>query len=241
MLRLLGAFLCVGACVALIPKPNTPPINIATTNPAVQGVSSPVNEFYRETAINSRTFGASVESAPALVLNADFTPLSFMPLSLFSWQDSLRAIFAGRAVAVSHYPSLVVRSVQETFEVPSVIALKHYHKTPTDRVPALSRRNVYLRYSFRCQYCLATPGIEKLSLDHVIPRAKGGRLTWTNTVTACCDCNFRKGTHLVEDLPKLGMRLRASPREPSRAELQAKSKICRNRKPVYPEEWSAYL
>jgi len=241
MLRLLSCFLYAGVCAALIPTPNTPPINTVATTPAFQGVSSAANEFFRETAVNTRAFGASVESAPALVLNADYTPLSFMPLSLFSWQDSLRAIFSGRAVAVSHYPSLVVRSVQETFEVPSVIALVQYHKTPTNCVPALSRRNVYLRDNFKCQYCLESPGIDKLSLDHVVPRAKGGRLTWTNTVTACCACNFRKGTHMVEDLPKLGMRLRAKPREPSRLELQAKSKICRNRKSSYPEEWSAYL
>ena len=195
-------------------------------------------EHSREYQKNSR-LGASVESAPALVLNADFQPLSFMPLSLWSWQDSLRAVFAGRAVVVSSYPALSVRSVSNSYNVPSVIALTAYHKTPADRTPALSRRNVYLRDQFKCQFCLEKFPVDQLSLDHVIPRSKGGKLTWTNTVTACCACNFKKGTTLPEDLPKLGMRLRSLPREPSRMELQAKSRLYK--KGAIYEHWKDYL
>ena len=127
-------------------------------------------------------------------------------------------------MVVSSYPALSVRSVQQSFSVPSVIALTQYHKMPSDKVPALSRRNVYIRDGFKCQYCLERFPVDQLSLDHVVPRSKGGKLTWTNTVSACCSCNFKKGTTLPDDLPKLGMRLRTPPREPTRHELQSKSK-----------------
>ena len=78
----------------------------------------------------------------------------------------------------------------------------------------------------KMQYCLQN--FEKnhkgLSLDHLVPRSKGGKLTWLNTVTACNGCNFKKGNTLPEDLPKLGMKLRNLPRIPSCAELQYKAK-----------------
>jgi len=185
--------------------------------------------------------GTNVDNAPALVLNADFTPLSFMPLSLWSWQDSLRAVFSGRAVAVNTYPSLMVKSVSCTFTVPSVIALTQFHKVPNDKGPALSRRNVYLRDGFKCQYCLERFAVDQLSLDHLVPRSKGGKLTWTNTVTACCSCNFKKGSSDPADLPKLGMRLRNAPREPSRQELNAKARLYKKQQSqIYPH-WADFL
>ena len=110
---------------------------------------------------------------------------------------------------------------------------------PSDREPALSRRNVYLRDGFRCQYCLEKFTVDKLSLDHVVPRSRGGKLVWTNTVSACCACNFKKGTTLPEDLPRLGMRLRAPPRAPTYHELQAKSKNVR-KSAIHPH-WNDYI
>lgn len=183
--------------------------------------------------------GSTVENSPALVLNADYSPLSFMPLSLWGWQDTLRAVFSGRAVIISTYSNLYVRSVSEVFPIPSVIALKQYHKMPNDKAPQLSRRNVYLRDGFRCQYCMEKFAVDKLSLDHVVPRSKGGKLTWLNTVTSCCACNFKKATTMPEDLPSIGMRLRSSPREPSYHELQSKSKQFKKVQ-IHPD-WSDYI
>ena len=166
--------------------------------------------------------GKSLESAPCLVLNADYTPLSFMPLSLWDWKDSLRAVFSDKAIVVSTY-NLEIRSVSMKVRVPSVIALRRYHALP-DNTPAMSRRNIYIRDNFKCQYCMKQFSAKDLTLDHVVPRSKGGRLTWTNTVAACSPCNYRKGQTTIEDLPRLNMRLKNMPRAPSYFELQHKAK-----------------
>ena len=182
--------------------------------------------------------GRHVEASPALVLNADYTPLSHLPLSLWNWQDTLRAVFAGKAVVVDEYTYLWVRSVSCSFRLPSVIALKQYQKT-VNKIPVMSRRNVYIRDGFRCQYCGDPFPINALSLDHVVPRSKGGKLTWTNTVSACLSCNYRKGQTQPEDLGKIGMKLRSLPRAPSSSELQFKAKAFK--KSLLHPSWMVYI
>ena len=85
--------------------------------------------------------GNHVDASPALVLNADYTPLNHLPLSLWNWQDTLRAVFGGKAIVVSEYADLYVRSVSCTFRLPSVIALTNYQRV-VNKVPVMSRRNV---------------------------------------------------------------------------------------------------
>lgn len=194
-------------------------------------------DFTLEPHIDIESFGSSLESSPALVLNADYTPLSFLPLSLWSWQDSLRAILSGKAVMVESY-GVYIRSVSLQMEMPSVIALKQYHYPPS-RPPAISRRNVYLRDCFKCQYCVESFHPSDLSLDHVVPRSKGGKLTWENTVTACKVCNFKKGQTMPDNLKSIGMKLRKLPAIPSVHELQARSKKYRRSK-THPH-WEAFL
>lgn len=101
--------------------------------------------------------GLRIEQSPSLVLNADYTPLSHLPLSLWSWQDTLRAVFSGKAVVVSEYSDLVVRSVSCSFALPSVIALTTYQKVPC-QIPVMSRRNLYIRDGFKCQVCRCLDG-----------------------------------------------------------------------------------
>lgn len=79
-----------------------------------------------------------------------------------------------------------------------------------------------------------------LSLDHVIPRSKGGKLTWTNTVCACINCNVKKGNILPEDLPKIGMKLRSYPYEPSTYEIQTKGKTRKNLSNYHPD-WLGFI
>jgi 5-methylcytosine-specific restriction endonuclease McrA len=141
----------------------------------------------------------AAEACPALVLNADYRPLSYYPLSLWSWQDSLKAVFLERVNIVSEYDT-VVRSPTTEFRLPSVVSLKNYVKP--SRTPAFTRFNVFLRDKFQCQYC-GSP--EDLTFDHVLPRSKGGQTTWENVVAACSPCNLRKGglrTHEVGMFPK---------------------------------------
>ncbi len=136
----------------------------------------------------------SPEACPALVLNADFRPLSYYPLSLWSWQDAIKAVFLDRVNIVSHYERHV-RSPTFEMKLPSVVSLKTYIKP--SRHPAFTRFNVFLRDRFICQYCGAR---EELTFDHVIPRSKGGMTTWENVVAACSPCNLRKGDKLCADV-----------------------------------------
>jgi 5-methylcytosine-specific restriction endonuclease McrA len=149
--------------------------------------------------------------APALVLNADYRPLSYYPLSLWPWQETIKAVFLGRVEVVSTYDT-VVHSPTFEMRLPSVVSLKSY--VAQDRPPAFTRFNLFLRDSFACQYCGRG---EDLTFDHVIPRSRGGRTTWENIVTACAPCNLAKGGRTPREA---GVQPHRSPRRPTMYELQ---------------------
>ena len=112
---------------------------------------------------------AVCDSCPALVLNADYTPLSYYPLSLWPWQTAIKAIFLERVDIVASYER-EVHSPTLDMQIPSVIALRQYVR-PSE-FPAFTRFNVFLRDRFSCQYC-GSP--HHLTFDHVVPRRLGGR------------------------------------------------------------------
>ncbi len=153
--------------------------------------------------------------SPALVLNADFRPLSYFPLSLWSWQEAVKAVFLNRVNVISEYDR-TVRSPNWEIRLPSVISLKDY--VPSARRVAFTRFNVFLRDRFACQYCCEPFPTSDLTFDHVIPRSRGGRTTWNNVVTACAPCNLRKSNRLPK---KSGMYPRTEPTEPTVHQLQA--------------------
>ena len=154
------------------------------------------------------------QNFPALVLNADFRPLSYFPLSLWSWQDAVKAVFMDRVSVLSEYDN-EVHSPSMSMRLPSVIALKDY--IPSARRPAFTRFNVFLRDAFHCQYCGGRFPTPDLTFDHVIPRSRGGRTTWENVVTACGGCNLRKASHLPRECR---MFPKKAPRQPTTWELQ---------------------
>lgn len=151
---------------------------------------------------------------PVLVLNADFRPLSYFPLSLWSWQEAVKAVVSDRVNVVSEYER-EIRSPSSRMRLPSVISLKEY--VPAPNRPAFTRFNVFLRDHFTCQYCGQDFATHDLTFDHVIPRALGGRTTWGNVVAACSPCNVKKGHKLVA---QAGMRLLNWPKEPRNFQLQ---------------------
>ena len=151
---------------------------------------------------------------PALVLNADFRPLSYFPLSLWSWQEAVKAVFLERVNIISEYDR-TVRSPSIAMRLPSVIALKNF--IPMARRPAFTRFNVFLRDRFVCQYCTGAMPAAELTFDHVVPRSRGGYTTWENVVTACTDCNLKKGNKLPKES---GVHPRRAPHEPSNHQLQ---------------------
>ena len=157
---------------------------------------------------------SALDSCPALVLNADFRPLSYFPLSVWSWQDAVKAVFLERVFIVDHYDEYV-RSPSFEMRLPSVIALKEY--VQATRNPAFTRFNVFLRDRFCCQYCGEPNPSHDLTFDHVVPRSRGGKTIWTNVVTACGTCNLRKGSRLPRECR---MFPRTAPRQPTTWELQ---------------------
>lgn len=148
-----------------------------------------------------------LETFRVLVLNADYRPLSYFPLSLWSWQEAIKATFMNRVVIVAEY-EIFVHSPSCKIPLPSVIALKNY--VPLRRNPAFSRFNVFLRDKFLCQYCGDRYPLEELTFDHVLPKSLGGNTNWKNVVTACSKCNLEKGNcfsgengHFPKNVPRV--------------------------------------
>ncbi|MDM7914507.1 MAG: HNH endonuclease [Candidatus Eisenbacteria bacterium] len=104
-----------------------------------------------------------------------------------------------------------ITTVQYRLRVPEVLLLSHYDAIPRRRV-TFSRKNIYRRDRYTCQYCGSKPGIEELTVDHIVPRSKGGRTTWTNCALSCVKCNRRKSNRT---LAEAGVRLIREPREPA--------------------------
>jgi len=153
---------------------------------------------------------------PALVLNADYTPLSYYPWSLWPWQTAIKAVFLDRVDIVANYER-EVHSPSLDMKVPSVIALRQYVKQT--QFPAFTRFNVFLRDSFECQYCGRS---KNLTFDHVLPRRLGGRTTWENISTACGACNLKKGGRTPTQAQML---LRQRPIRPTSWQLQQQGKL----------------
>jgi 5-methylcytosine-specific restriction endonuclease McrA len=173
---------------------------------------------------------ASPEAFPALVLNADFRPLSYYPLSLWCWQDAVKAVFLDRVNIVSEYER-AIHSPSFEMKLPSVVSLKNYVKPAL--YPAFTRFNLFLRDRFLCQYCGAK---YDLTFDHLVPRSRGGTTRWDNVVTACAPCNLKKGGQMPE---KARMWPSQKPYKPTVYELHKNGRLF---PPNYlHESWLDYL
>jgi 5-methylcytosine-specific restriction endonuclease McrA len=117
-----------------------------------------------------------------LVLNA-----SYEPLNITTWRRAVVMVLKGKAEGLEHDPC---RRIREDTLLPTVIRLRHFVRVPYKPLP-LTRRNLFHRDGHRCQYCGASA--QQLSVDHVVPRSRGGLDTWENVTTACLPCNVRKG------------------------------------------------
>ncbi|MBB6098812.1 5-methylcytosine-specific restriction endonuclease McrA [Deinobacterium chartae] len=138
-----------------------------------------------------------------LVLN-----VSYEPLHVCSVKRAITLMMYGIAEVIENSDD-VVRSPSTVMPVPSVIRLKRYIRRPRVHPIPFSRRNVMRRDFYTCQYCGSR---QDLTLDHVLPRSRGGRHIWENVVVACRSCNQRKGNKTPEEI---GFRLRVPPKAPS--------------------------
>ena len=126
-----------------------------------------------------------------LVLNADFTPLSLIPISSIGWKDAIKMSWMGTIDVIEEYENWEVHSPSITLKVPSVIVSRKFQKKKTS--VRFSRANLLLRDKFTCQYCHDELTLAGMTIDHVIPRVRGGTTKWDNVVSACYSCNSAKG------------------------------------------------
>lgn len=138
-----------------------------------------------------------------LVLNLDHAPVAVV-----TPQKAIVLLLLQKANLISSYEFLKIRTVTQDFDYPAVICLNQYKNIPYRSV-VLNRANLFRRDRGACQYCGSR---RHLTLDHVIPRSKGGKTSWTNLVTACNRCNIQKGDKTPE---QVGLTLRKQPFKPS--------------------------
>jgi len=159
-----------------------------------------------------------------LVLNA-----SYEPLNITTWRRAMVMVLKGKAPGLEHDPS---RAVRPDLLQPTVIRLRQFVRVPYRPLP-LTRRNVFQRDGHRCQYCGS--GKEPLSIDHVLPRSRGGADSWDNVTTACLPCNVRKGSRTPREA---GMPLRREPHRPlSTLSFEASRQMSAGRH----GEWAKYV
>lgn len=170
--------------------------------------------------------GFAVLQRPALVLNRNWAPIqtttvqtaislvakgtaliiepgTFRTHDLHSWNDVSRASAA--------FQDALIRSPRMSLVAPEVIVLKTY-AGQGERAVVFSRRNLFKRDHYTCQYCGCQPGPSELTIDHIVPRSKGGYSRWENCVLACVACNSKKADRSPE---QAGLKLRKAPRKPS--------------------------
>lgn len=167
----------------------------------------------------------SITSQAVLVLNA-----SYQPYQVTNVRNAVNLILAEKAEMVEQTGAFL-RSPSTLFPVPLIIRLLRYSKLPRRRRVPLTRHTIMMRDGYRCQYCGAILPREKLTIDHVFPRARGGTRQWENIVTACVPCNRRKRDRTPHEA---NMKLLSTPREPRYAG------------PIWavdnpPDAWAKYL
>ncbi len=158
-----------------------------------------------------------------LILNQDFSAIA-----LCSVNKAFVLVYLKKAETVSKAKEAFLRTINHTYPVPSVIRLQNYVRVPYHGI-ALSRHNIMRRDDYSCQYCGA---VKDLTLDHLLPRSRGGETSWLNLVTACMRCNTRKGNRTPEEA---GLKLHRKPIKPS---LQYFLKMHVN---AYNQDWGTYL
>ena len=161
-----------------------------------------------------------------LVLNQNYEPLNVCNV-----RRAIVLVFDGKAEILEEHPSAIV-STSRVFPSPSVIRLVSLIRRPRPRVK-LTRREVFIRDNFTCQYCGRQS--HDLTIDHIIPRSKGGPHTWENLVSACKPCNHRKGG---KSLSQSRMTLNTDPREPRAGMYYT---IERRLDSVLTESWQKFL
>ena len=170
---------------------------------------------------------------PALVLNRNWQPVNVATVAralVLLWNESARVVDPAdyRLYDWADWSRLdpargeaFIQAVRQRLRVPEVIVLAGYDRLPEAAV-SFSRRNIFKRDHYTCQYCGVQPGGNELTIDHVVPKSRGGASTWDNCVLACVDCNKRKADR---SLAQAGLKLRKPPVRPNWQPLYARHAV----------------
>jgi len=164
---------------------------------------------------------------PVLVLNANYEPIH-----VCSARRAITLVLKGIA-HVEELSGFEIRSSFRSIPLPSVVRLQDYRKIPRYRF-SVSRKNILTRDRNTCQYCNEKYLSKDLTLDHIIPRSRGGKSTWDNLVCSCLPCNARKGSRTPEEA---NMPLKNKPRE---ANCHTRHQLLRTTGETY-SQWQKYL
>lgn len=135
-----------------------------------------------------------------MVLNQDY-----QFLNIANWEESINLVIENKVTAIAHYDT-VIRSAYEQFQVPAVAIMNYYVHTKKKKklFTAPSKRNVFIRDNFQCQYCGVPVTFGSGTIDHVIPTSRGGANTITNVVCCCKSCNNKKDNMTAEEFYSWG-------------------------------------
>lgn len=152
---------------------------------------------------------------------------SYEPLSITSFRKAFLLVYMDKAEVVDSSDS-IIRSPSQSFNLPSIIRLKTRPRYNLFSKVELNRKNIFRRDNNQCQYCGSG---DNLTVDHIVPKSKGGTSTWDNLVTACSSCNNKKDN---KSLKEVGMNLRSEPKRPNYVHFLVK-------KTTIQESWKPYL
>lgn len=161
-------------------------------------------EFDKDLSKDEKESQRNPLKSRVLVLNQ-----SYEPISICSAKKALLLLLTTKAELVEKKDGFVLHSVRSDFPLPSIIRLSRFINIPRKRIE-LSRKNILRRDGYRCQYCGTYS--TNLTVDHIIPKSRGGSDTWENLVAACISCNNKKGNRTPEEA---GMKLINKPRKPN--------------------------
>jgi 5-methylcytosine-specific restriction endonuclease McrA len=185
---------------------------------------------------------AKMLQRPTLILNRNWQPVNVATVAramVLLWNEAARVVepetyqlfnWADWSKITPRDGDAFIQAVRLQLRVPEVIVLAEYDRLPSAAV-SFSRRNVFKRDHWTCQYCGLQPGGQELTIDHVVPRSQGGTSTWDNCVLSCIDCNRRKADRTPQ---QAGMKLRKAPVRPTWKPLYARHNM-------RIESWSKFI
>jgi 5-methylcytosine-specific restriction endonuclease McrA len=158
---------------------------------------------------------------------------TFEPLSVLDWKKAVILLYLGKVEVVKEYDK-EIKGVSISIKQPAVIRLLRFVRNNNHVNAKFSRKNIFLRDDYTCQYCGERFDPKNLTCDHIVPKSRGGITEWSNIVTSCTRCNLRKGDKLPDEVE---MYPKKRPTRPNGFYLLMLHVGVR----VFPEHWRDYI